>query len=311
MLCASCSRQFPLADVQSHPVKDLNLNSFASPRYRIHADSDDVVDPSYPDTILFAPQYHPIREAPFVMLDPKGIVDGADEQVLVRLCVECHKCSQNGRVPPLSLANHNFIGDIPEQLQGLFYVEESMISLCRSKTTVVQLTEFESKQSTITAQKALKGNVIVFPQSPSNVARCLPMPPADIAKQVCVVFIGSSNPSEEWLLSKAKPLVVRADKVRVALQWLKDHNPLYRHIQIDYQLFQTLPAESVIPVDVHRYDNIVSFVNLTSTYDASSNVRTEPELFEENVEFEKICIPEGVDISTPAKMRAEAGVHLK
>ncbi|PPQ76590.1 hypothetical protein CVT24_013026 [Panaeolus cyanescens] len=186
-----------------------------------------------------------------------------------------------------------------------------MLSLCRGKTTVVQLTEIDGKQSNAVSQRALKGNIIIFPQDPSEIATSLPVPPHDVARHVCIVFIGSSNPSREWLLEKAKPLLIRPDVMRPALMWLKAKNPLYRHIQTDFQLLQSLPAESVLPVDIHRYGNMASFVKFTSDYDPSSNVRHDDDVYEDSIEFERTCIPESADVTTPANMRVAAAVHLK
>ncbi|PPQ71479.1 hypothetical protein CVT24_011973 [Panaeolus cyanescens] len=309
--CASCAQKTLLADIEDHDAKDVNLNCFATPRFRVQADTENVVDETYPDTRLFAPQFHPIPYCTVAMLHPSGIKCASDSRYTIALCRSCFSSQESGRVPPLSLGNHNFLGVIPEELCGLTYAEEGMLSLCRAKTTVLQLTEFESKQTSMLAQKALKGNIVVFPQNPSAVARTLPVKPQEIAKYMCVVFIGNSVPTREWLLNKAKPLLVRPAKLRAALVWLKNNNPLYRHVQIDYQVLDSLPATSVLPVDVHRYDNIVSFVKLSSNYDPSSNVRTDPDLFEDDVEFEKTCIPESVDVSSPSKMRAQAALHLK
>ena len=41
------------------------------------------------------------------------------------------------------------------------------------------------------------------------------LPPSieEVVSPICVIFVGSSPPSTEWLCDKAKPLAVHADKV--------------------------------------------------------------------------------------------------
>ncbi|PPQ81895.1 hypothetical protein CVT24_009316 [Panaeolus cyanescens] len=307
-VCGSCARRCLKTDLVNRRPASLNMDCFSSPRNRVQRGSDCVVDDVYPD---FAMTFEPsLPDYPYALLHPSGVHHDAESSYL-SLCAECVACVDRGSVPPLSLANHNFIGEVPEELRDLNMIEECMIAPCRAKTTVVQLTEIEGRQAASVAQRALKGNVIIFPQDPSQIARSLPIPPHDMAKHVCIVFIGSSKPSREWILTKAKPLLIRPDVIRRALIWLKRHNPLYRDILIDFQLLTTLPAETKLPVDIHRYDNVASFVKFTSDYDPSSNVRTNDPVFEDNITFERTCIPEGTDLTSPSQMRTAAAVHLK
>ncbi|KAJ7653749.1 hypothetical protein B0H17DRAFT_957348 [Mycena rosella] len=107
-----------------------------------------------------------------------------------------------------------------------------MIALCQSKCWIIQLKENQVLvlQST---QHGIKGHIIIYPQRPSEVAHILPLSVEDITAPVCVLFVGSAAPNPEWLHEHAKPLAVNAARVRHALQWLKQHNPLYRDITIN------------------------------------------------------------------------------
>ena len=41
--------------------------------------------------------------------------------------------------------------------------------------------------------------------------------------------------------------LVRREKVLRALVWLKEHNPLYKDIELDYEALGQLPEEGMIP----------------------------------------------------------------
>ena len=95
----------------------------------------------------------------------------------------------------------------------------------------------------------MKGqNFSTYPQNPSQLATVLPPALEDIITPICVVFVGAEPPSKEWLRTKAKPLIVRRERVRRALEWLKRNNTLYEDVTIDQTALQRLPEEDVIDV---------------------------------------------------------------
>ncbi|KAF9053182.1 hypothetical protein BJ165DRAFT_1339847, partial [Panaeolus papilionaceus] len=102
-----------------------------------------------------------------------------------------------------------------------------------------------------TSQKGLKGNIIIFPQELSSIARVLPPSLEELKEPICVIFIGSMTPTREWLLSKASPLIVRPLKVHATLEWMKSNNKLYADMDRDYLLLNSLPEQSHLPVYLH------------------------------------------------------------
>ena len=58
-----------------------------------------------------------------LLLDQRGISDGN-----LLLCKDCSSYIHKGKTPPLSLANHLLLGDVPPELQDLTVVEESVIA---------------------------------------------------------------------------------------------------------------------------------------------------------------------------------------
>jgi hypothetical protein len=99
------------------------------------------------------------------------------------------------------------------------------------------------------------------------VASVLPSSIQEITSPICVIFIGSSPPSHEWLRKKAKPLAVHAHKVQEALIWLKAHNPLYADIDINYNVLNSLPMNDLLPFHVEHVQSLTDDDVLTSQYD--------------------------------------------
>jgi hypothetical protein len=73
-------------------------------------------------------------------------------------------------------------------------------------------------------------------QKPLTIATILPPTLEEVSTLICVIFVGSSPPTADWLQTKAKPLCVQKEKVRKALEWLKKHNPHYKDIKINEQV---------------------------------------------------------------------------
>ncbi|KAF8222005.1 hypothetical protein L208DRAFT_1225476, partial [Tricholoma matsutake] len=82
-------------------------------------------------------------------------------------------------------------------------------------------------------QRGMKGHVIIYPQKANVVAKRLPPSFQDIVTPICVLFVGASAPSKEWLQKKARLLMIRGDRVHAALLWVKQHNLLYQDIELD------------------------------------------------------------------------------
>ncbi|EIW62582.1 uncharacterized protein TRAVEDRAFT_113908, partial [Trametes versicolor FP-101664 SS1] len=164
-------------------------------------------------------------------------------------------------------------------------------------------------------QRGIKGHVIVYPQKPEKVAAVLPPAISDIMNPICVIFVGSRPPTRKWLEDKAKPLVVRQQKIMDALQWLKVNNPLYADLVIDMQRIKDLPANGILPHDIQHLSQDESSSAVTARYDEG-----EPEFVEgastrdikrDRVEFHKVVITD-VEGRAPAnELRAAAIRHFK
>lgn len=233
--------------------------------------------PQFPDVHddVIPPECICLNAYPDVMLEYAGIqFDIETEETNLTLCNKCHSFLKSKRTPPLSLANHMFLGTVPPELKNLTVVEEAMIAMCRGKCWIVQLQEEDNdpelepqKKSSPITQRGVKGNIIIYPQRPSTIAKILPPSIEEITSPICVIFVGSSPPSEEWLRKKAVPLTVRREVVRKALIWLQKHNPLYKNIIINHEMLDSLPDQYVLPVHIEHILPENHTESLTSRYD--------------------------------------------
>ncbi|KAG1887960.1 uncharacterized protein F5891DRAFT_1132049 [Suillus fuscotomentosus] len=145
-----------------------------------------------------------------------------------------------------------------------------MIARCRAKCWVVHLKEENQGLQLPYSQRGFKGHIIIYPQNPSALLDVLPCTLDDVSTPVCVIFVGSKPPSAEWLRTKARPLIIRRERVRNALQWLVQHNPLYAEVVIDHTLLDSLQEEQTLPVHIQHVLSDQSDDLLTSKYDVPS-----------------------------------------
>ena len=156
------------------------------------------------------------------------------------VCKKCHDSLLNGKVPKFSVANEMWLGDIPIQLQGLTIPEEKLISLYRHNSCVIKL--HSPFHSVTTSQGALKGNCITFLQNLPNIVTSLPLSLDDLCDTLKVIFVGARPPERIHL---RKILTVRKKKIIEALNWLKEHNILYKNIDINMKNVAQLPDDDV------------------------------------------------------------------
>ncbi|KAJ7921062.1 hypothetical protein B0H13DRAFT_1604883, partial [Mycena leptocephala] len=168
----------------------------------------------------------PLRD---ILVDRDGVslpLDGG--QPSLSLCESCHSSVKNGRTPALALANRTFLGPI------------------------IKIKEENQDLELQNTQRGIHGHIIIYPQQPSKIAEILPPSVDEITEPICILFVGSSRPTPEWLRDHAKPLAVNASRVRNALIWLKTHNPLYRDIQINEECLRHLEDNPVLPFNIEH-----------------------------------------------------------
>ena len=164
-----------------------------------------------------------------VLVTPTSLIMWEGIPCAMQLCSLCQLSLKNSKMPDMAMANHLYIGDMPEELRGLSIIKEALIARCRMKSCIVQLRE-SLEQSAPNIQRGMRGHIIVFPQQPEYILNLLPHSVEDVATYICTVFVGSQPPTSDWLKQHAHPLLVQKEKVQRVLKWLQLHNCYYRDI---------------------------------------------------------------------------------
>jgi len=122
---------------------------------------------------------------------------------------------------------------VPKESQGLTQIEEMLIARAFPVISVY------TKPG---GQRAYKGHCINFPQDIQELADTLPRYPKELPIIVITVE-GKENTT--------KDLILRRQRVSMALQWLVEHSPVYKSIKINYSCLSSLPSEG-IPSDLQK-----------------------------------------------------------
>ncbi|KAH9014179.1 hypothetical protein EDB83DRAFT_2193273, partial [Lactarius deliciosus] len=164
------------------------------------------------------------------------------------VCPSCLSHLQRNKTPPLSLANGMWIGPVPGELKILTLPEHVLVARHFPAAYIVKL--YPKKKGarswgTKNLQSGLRGNVSTYRLNTEDIAKMTDaqiMPPRSsiLAATIGVTFVGPRNVPEKTMPGFLR---VNRNRVRMALQWLKQNNPLYEHIIICPERLNTLPVD--------------------------------------------------------------------
>ncbi|KAF6751805.1 hypothetical protein DFP72DRAFT_1070843 [Ephemerocybe angulata] len=166
----------------------------------------------------------PIREL-------KGpVVDSSVSDV----CSDCASSLKRGRRPKLALANRLWLGSVPACLQGLTLGECALIARVRYNRVVVRVAKGHAK---------MMANVISFEHPSKKIYERLPIAKPELSDVLSILYTGIEPPSEDDL--KRTPVLVRRNKVKVALEWLKLNHKDYTDLSIDYDTLNSYELDDI------------------------------------------------------------------
>ncbi|GLB41134.1 putative helicase family protein [Lyophyllum shimeji] len=154
----------------------------------------------------------------------------------------------------LALANGLWVGDIPHELAVLTLAERLLVARYFPVAYIVKLFLKDVNACFFDgegANKGLKGNVSTYRLDTNEIAgmledRRMPPPARLLSSVLSVTFVGPRNIPESCL---PHALRVRRRHVHDALRWMKNHNMIYRDIEISEERLQELPANAV-PIEI-------------------------------------------------------------
>ena len=180
-----------------------------------------------------------------LLLHPDGV-----SSTSVSICSDCLSHLKRDQLPPFSLANNMWIGDIPRELSVLTLPERMLIAKYFPAAYIVKLypkqrgaRNWDNSQM----HSGLRGNVSTYRLDPAQVAgmidgRLMPPPAIVLSATIGVTFVTPKNTREHTMPNMFR---VRRERVRLALLWLKTNNPLYADIIISEERLAELPVSGV------------------------------------------------------------------
>ncbi|KAK9241994.1 hypothetical protein V1506DRAFT_123987 [Lipomyces tetrasporus] len=227
-------------------------NPFPDTRKRLQPAAKVSVCSSCGKFVLLADLHYMDDEDP-LLLPLSGVLDrcGRHEQSW-SVCSSCHRALARAAIPKFSarnLVNVTLCQNYPSALEDLTLTEEYTIARCHPLGLILKLRP-GGRLSSI-SHRALRGHFIVIPQDPGPLLQILPSAELRLDNLIKVFWVGGRPPSD----SDLRPyLVIRKDKVLAALQYLVQHNRLYRGLAINQQMMDNWSDEFIPP---ELWDNII------------------------------------------------------
>lgn len=225
--CAVCARLSPESELKCVHEAEFDLSVLCRPGAFVtrkeRFDSSDPVDEH------FGPILH---NAAVKIVDGEKVLD---------ICKSCRDSLNRGGMSRHALANGMWIGDVPEHLRNLNFVEKLIVARYRHNVCVVRVDK---------GQRKMCANAVVFPQPIAKFYDILPPPRDEIDMCLAVLFTGSVAPTGEDY--KRTPLLVSHRKVLDALYWLRINHKDYEDIIISEENMSTYPEDSPPVTVLHR-----------------------------------------------------------
>lgn len=222
--CAVCARETTAAN-----ISQLQLDSIPNPHR---------LKPAMPHP------NHDILNG--MLLHPPGITG----DVIGNVCTECLRALKSDKIPTFALANGMWIGRTPHELAYLTLPERILIAKYFPAAYIIKLypkkkgARFWDKRQ---MYSGLRGNVSTYQLDQAQISSMIDgsiMPQAAkiLAATIGITFVGPKNLPERCLPDMFR---VRRTRVKSALEWLKDHNPLFANITISASRLAELPEDDV------------------------------------------------------------------
>ena len=158
------------------------------------------------------------------------------------ICLKCHKSISKEKRPQLSLANGLWIGKVPEELSNLFYAEQLLIARVRHNRCIVRVSSGMHK---------MQANAITFSNPTPKIYNILPPSVDELDEVLAFIYTGPCKPTMSDF--ERTPLLVRRNKVAIALNWLRDNHIDYLDLEISKHNLDQYPEHGIPVVVDYRH----------------------------------------------------------
>lgn len=226
--CAVCARETNIADL--------------TPRRLDHIPNHHQLRPAEPH-----PAHTIFKE---MLLHPAGVSNAE----IANVCVDCLRALNSNKTPVYALANGLWIGATPHELAYLTLPERLLIAKYFPAAYIIKL--YPKKKGARHWDKrqlssGLKGNVSTYQLDQGQIASMIdgtimPQSAKLLAATIGITFVGPRNLPDKCIPGLFR---VRRQRVQMALEWLKENNPLFANITISATRLAELP-ENDIPYEL-------------------------------------------------------------
>ena len=230
-VCAVCAGSFFNSEIYEFKVSDLQEKNKLVPSKR------------HPAQVL--------TEGMLLHVTPTSLhIDPDGGCLMANVCSLCTSDLKRNKTPAMSLANGLWIGNIPLELKVLTLPERVLIARFFPAAYIVKLYPKKKGARNWASDgfhHALRGNVSTYRLNTDQIAHLscsdvMPPSPTILAATIGVTFVGPKNVPEKMMPGFLR---VNRMRVRMALEWLKEHNPLYANVSISEDRLNALPLNGV------------------------------------------------------------------
>ncbi|KAG6894664.1 hypothetical protein C0995_013891, partial [Termitomyces sp. Mi166 len=160
------------------------------------------------------------------------------------VCQSCRLPLLKGLVPKNALANGFWIGEVPDVLKDLNWIEQLLVAKVRRSLCYAHVSG--------TGLKKMKAHLIAFEAPVPKVYQVLPPSVTDLDDVLAILFTGPCKPTLKEL--SRLPLLVRRNNVQRVLEWLKLNHSDYNDLEISYSNLEGY-LEDVPPVSIVHHES--------------------------------------------------------
>jgi hypothetical protein len=155
-----------------------------------------------------------------------------------QICELCCASLRKGCIPRFALARGLWLGQVPDVLSTLCYVEKMLVARIRHSFCSVRIAS---------GMRKMKAHAIAYQQPMPKVYDILPPPKAEIEDVLAIMFTGPCKPTSTDF--QRTPFLVRRNHVKLALEWLILNHADYHDVAFSMDNLIEYP-EDMPPVSI-------------------------------------------------------------
>ncbi len=195
--------------------------------------------------------------------EPVACLDGPVIDCTTHLiCLDCRASVRKGVIPKNALAGDLWLGEVPEVLSRLSFVERMLISCVHHNCCFIRVAL--AGHPGLGSRKMIS-HVIAFEAPVSKIYDILPPLRDQLDEVLAILFTGPTLPTNDEM--KRTPLLIRHHNIVDALSWLQLNHCDYEHVDISMENLATYVDGEAPVVIMHKDQESNKVPEGTSVFD--------------------------------------------